>query len=183
MAEYVVRHGESETNVQKVFAGSGLDSPLTAKGRQQAREAGKKLKTYKITKIVSSPLKRAHKTAEIISDALGGLEILIDDRLCEYHIGDLTGKPIDSVTREERLNMPGVEDAYEFAERTLEAFLEHAHDKGNTLFVAHSGSIRILEGALEGADPTGFHTRRSPENSEIVEISAKPLREKYKKLK
>lgn len=34
---YFVRHGESEANVEKKFAGQKEDSPLTELGREQAK--------------------------------------------------------------------------------------------------------------------------------------------------
>lgn len=43
MRLYLVRHGQSEGNVAKTFHGH-TDYPLTELGREQARQAGEKLK-------------------------------------------------------------------------------------------------------------------------------------------
>lgn len=70
---YFVRHGLSEANAKRVFAGQKDDSPLVEEGRKQAKETGKKIleEGIKIDKIISSPLARAYETAQIIAKELG----------------------------------------------------------------------------------------------------------------
>ncbi len=63
---YLVRHGETKANFEKVIAGH-FDSPLTEKGKQQARERGKLLQAVKFDAVFSSDLIRARETAELIS--------------------------------------------------------------------------------------------------------------------
>ncbi len=41
---YLIRHGESEANLRKVFAGQKDDSLLTDEGRSQARATAQKIK-------------------------------------------------------------------------------------------------------------------------------------------
>ena len=60
---YFVRHGESEANAAHRFSGRS-DSPLTERGRAQARAAARRLSAYDVTAVVSSPLLRARQTAE-----------------------------------------------------------------------------------------------------------------------
>ena len=62
----MVRHGESETNVRKVFTGQ-LDAPLTDAGRQQAKLMAQYLDAYKVDKIYASSLERAMETARAIA--------------------------------------------------------------------------------------------------------------------
>ena len=61
----MVRHGETEWNVQCRFLGS-VDLPLSEKGRRQAGYAREALMKEKIDIIYSRPMKRAYETAEII---------------------------------------------------------------------------------------------------------------------
>jgi broad specificity phosphatase PhoE len=61
---YIVRHGQSVANAEGRY---GMDSDLTEKGREQAKEAAEKFKEVKFDAILSSPLKRAHETAQIIA--------------------------------------------------------------------------------------------------------------------
>ena len=69
MKLYFVRHGEIESNINKVYAGWS-DECLTARGRKQAVEAAKALTGIGITTIYSSPIERAMETAGIIGNAL-----------------------------------------------------------------------------------------------------------------
>ena len=62
----LVRHGESETNVQKVFTGQ-IDAPLTPLGHRQAQLMAQYLDNYHIDKIYVSPLKRAVDTASALA--------------------------------------------------------------------------------------------------------------------
>ena len=57
---YFARHGETVWNVENKICGM-TDSPLTEKGRQQARELGRKVKEsgVRIDEILYSPLSRA----------------------------------------------------------------------------------------------------------------------------
>ena len=63
----MVRHGQSETNVRKVFTGQ-IDAPLTDVGREQACMMAAYLDKYKVDKIYASSLSRAMETAQAIAD-------------------------------------------------------------------------------------------------------------------
>ena len=62
----MVRHGESVTNVSRVFTGQ-LDVPLTETGREQARRMAEYMDKYHVDKIYASPLDRAVDTAQTIA--------------------------------------------------------------------------------------------------------------------
>lgn len=62
---YLVRHGESEANVNKIVQGH-TDSPLTERGVKQAKEVAETFKDVKFDAIYSSDLDRAKRTAQII---------------------------------------------------------------------------------------------------------------------
>ena len=69
---YFARHGETVWNVENKICGM-TDSPLTEKGRQQARELGQKVKEsgVHIDEILYSPLSRAADTAKAVAEATG----------------------------------------------------------------------------------------------------------------
>ena len=69
---YFTRHGETVWNVENKIC-SMTDSPLTERGRAQARALGQKVKAggYAIDEILYSPLSRAADTAKAIADATG----------------------------------------------------------------------------------------------------------------
>lgn len=96
---YLVRHGETQWNAERRIQGQS-DSPLTAKGEQQAMQVATRAKELGITHIISSDLGRTRRTAEIIAQACG-CDILLDPRLRELNMGVLETRNIDSLTEEE----------------------------------------------------------------------------------
>jgi phosphohistidine phosphatase len=64
-----MRHGEATKNIQSGLSASDADRPLTISGKKEIEEISFYLKNLniKFTLIISSPLKRAHQTAFIMS--------------------------------------------------------------------------------------------------------------------
>jgi broad specificity phosphatase PhoE len=91
---YLLRHGESELNYQRVFAGPSVDPALTAVGAEQAAQQARAWKRRPFSAIYSSPLLRARQTAQIMGEGRQ-LEILIREQLREVDIGELDGQSID----------------------------------------------------------------------------------------
>lgn len=88
----VVRHGQSVADVENKFEGRA-DFELTPLGIEQATRSAQFInKYYKPNLIISSPLKRARKTAEIISEACE-IEVFIDEEIMEWNNGLLAGLP------------------------------------------------------------------------------------------
>ena len=87
---YLVRHGQTELNVQNILQG-WHDSPLTARGREQALTTRAAFEARGVTfdHAYSSPLGRARCTAELIVGVGQPVE-LVDD-LREWHLGSLEG--------------------------------------------------------------------------------------------
>ena len=87
---YLVRHGQTELNVQNILQG-WHDSPLTARGREQAlaTRAAFAARGVAFDHVYSSPLGRARRTAELIVGA--GRSIALVDDLREWHLGSLEG--------------------------------------------------------------------------------------------
>lgn len=91
---YIFRHGQSEDNANFVFSG-WRDSPLTEKGREQARVLAEKIKDKKFDVLISSPQKRAIETMEMavsLNENAKNKEIERDDRIKERSYGDLQGQ-------------------------------------------------------------------------------------------
>ena len=87
-----VRHGESVDDIEDRYGGSA-DFDLTEKGKKQISESAKKIATLdeNFEIILTSPLKRAFQTAEIIANELH-LEVEVFAYLKERNLnGVLTG--------------------------------------------------------------------------------------------
>jgi len=94
----LIRHGQSEGDILEVHEGRA-DLELTDEGTRQARKMALWLKDYEqVDKIVSSPLKRALKTATMIKE-LCGCTLEIDDALMEWDNGLLAGVKRDEAMR------------------------------------------------------------------------------------
>lgn len=65
MRLYVVRHGETNLNKKKVYQG-WIESHLTEEGKEQCKLLKNKLSDEKFDVVITSPLKRAVQTSEII---------------------------------------------------------------------------------------------------------------------
>lgn len=156
---YLARHGQDQDNSNSILNGR-RDTPLTEKGIEQAKEVAQKIKGTGIifNNIYSSPLQRAYKTAEIISETLGNdkPEKLTD--LIERDFGIMSGQ---SHSRIEELCTPdilktdtityflspkGAETFPQLIERAkkLLAFLNGKHQDGNILLVTHGDFGKML---------------------------------------
>ncbi|MBI2995922.1 MAG: histidine phosphatase family protein [Candidatus Melainabacteria bacterium] len=110
---YFVRHGETKANKLRLLFGQ-LDLDLNKQGLKDARRVASKLlkiaKKEKISFIISSPLKRAKHTANIISQELvrAGLapasRIIIDKNLMEKSEGTWDGKSFWDVRQKDPKN-------------------------------------------------------------------------------
>jgi probable phosphoglycerate mutase len=91
---YLLRHGESATNVQRVFATRKLDPPLSERGVRQAAAQAEALREVGLAAIYASTLRRARETAEMVGLRCG-LPVTYTDALREVHVGIIDGKSID----------------------------------------------------------------------------------------
>lgn len=89
MKIFVTRHGQTDWNVLGKLQGRH-DIMLNEVGKEQALIASEKIKNEKIDIIITSPLKRARETAEIINKQFN-VNIVEDDRLMERCFGDFEG--------------------------------------------------------------------------------------------
>ena len=81
--------------------GEGSDPELAETGWQQARRLPDALARFEVSRLVSSPQRRARQTAAPVADALG-LPLEIEDRLAEYDRGMSHYVPLEEVRAEHR---------------------------------------------------------------------------------
>ena len=90
----LARHGQSDWNLKNLFTG-WKDPGLTPLGVEEARTAGKRLKTLGLSFDVAftSALSRAQTTLDLILEELDhtGLTTFADEALNERDYGDLSG--------------------------------------------------------------------------------------------
>ena len=95
---YLVRHGETEWNVEARMQGR-LDSRLTARGREQAVRTGEVLARLGVDHVFASPLGRVRETLALIAPNLP-VAAQFDDRLMEWSAGDWSGRRYADIERE-----------------------------------------------------------------------------------
>jgi len=91
MLLYLARHGQSEANVQRIFANTGQKYGLTDLGRSQAEQLAERMAVRPIQAIFSSPILRAVQTAEIVSKRIR-VPVEIQPALREFDVGEWEGK-------------------------------------------------------------------------------------------
>lgn len=158
---YVVRHGETDWNKFHKVMGR-VDIPLNETGKDQARITSEKLKDYKIDLIISSPLKRAKETANIINE-IKNIEIKYDDRLKERDFGEFEGvdynEGYDPYLWDyyENKKYQRAEQMQEFFERIYNLLNELDNNK-NILLVTHGGVSAAINCYFKKDIPTGSLT-------------------------
>jgi broad specificity phosphatase PhoE len=90
-----MRHAETPDNAARIWQGH-KDTALSGRGREQVRQAAPHLAAYEPALLVSSDLQRAASTADPIAQ-LTGLEVRLDARLREAHVGEWQGMHDDEV--------------------------------------------------------------------------------------
>lgn len=141
MKIYVLRHGQTELNVQGKFQGR-IDTELTEIGKNQVEKSKKELEEIKFDYVFASPLKRAIDTAKIVTKH----DIITDKRLIERSFGSLEGK--DSIPDyEEKIDFYGVEKIKDVKSRVynfLDEIKNKYSDKDNILIVTHEGVAQVI---------------------------------------
>ena len=129
MIIYIVRHGQTEENLQRILQGH-MPGTLTEQGKEQVQRAAEQLSRegVKFTRIVSSDLKRAMDSAQIIADKLN-LPIIPMEILRERDWGKFTGMSIADAMDKYR-----VDGKWQFPEGTTETE-EGIYERANKALV------------------------------------------------
>lgn len=178
MRFYIIRHGQTNWNKKGKIQGK-TDIELNEEGIEQAKEARKILEKYPIDVIVSSPLKRARKTAEIINE-VKKVPIIFDKAIEERGFGEFEGKVrteiYDDIWNSEILDnfqlnkqYKGVETIQDLCNRVWGLFdeLKQDHEYKNILIVTHGGVTRAISGYFNGANKEGILEDLGLHNCEI----------------
>jgi len=177
---YLARHGETDDNARHVVQGS-IDTPLNARGREQALELARQVRDLGIKAIWTSQLSRAAETAQIVGDVLG-IEPRVDDRLAESRRGSWEGRALDEIERSEPeawaawkrggadFRFPGGGESLAEHQARVLAVIEaiRAGDQP-ALVVSHGGTIRTAICANHPGGLTAFWSIPVP-NAEVIPL-------------
>jgi 2,3-bisphosphoglycerate-dependent phosphoglycerate mutase len=163
---HTMRHGETEFNRQKKYAGS-TDISLNNKGIRDTVEASQKIKEFKFDVVITSALKRSEETARLL---LGEDTPIVKCDLCnERNYGGmqgLTSAEVESIIPRIKyirvggdyhsLNPPGGESfqALRSRARRFHTFVFQHYRGLNILIVSHGVFLQQFHGILKGLTVT-----------------------------
>jgi broad specificity phosphatase PhoE/ribonuclease HI len=163
----LVRHGETAMTAQKRYSGRG-DVPLSEQGEAQAMAAAVRVAGIAgdVAAVVSSPLVRCRRTAELIAAEVGGVPVTVLPDLIECDFGEWEGQTFAEVRERWPAELtawlestsvapPGGESFQAVAKRVRAAMatLRDAYPKSAVVVVSHVSPIKlILRDALAAGD-------------------------------
>lgn len=184
MKLYVIRHGQTDWNVAGKCQGMS-DIELNETGIEQAKKVKEQIKKYNIDLIISSPLKRAKKTAEIINEAIN-CPIEYDNRVIERGFGNIEGTTestrseifgdnnIDIINNYNvNYNEQNIEPVKDVCKRVWKLLDEIKGKNQNVLIVTHGGTCRAIGAYFNGIDESGMLASAHINNCEIREYEFK----------
>ncbi|OBB40370.1 histidine phosphatase family protein [Mycobacterium sp. 852002-51961_SCH5331710] len=139
--------------------GQGSDPDLSEEGIEQAKRLPEALARFPVSRLVSSPQKRAIQTAEPVAEALG-LPIDIDDRLAEYDRDLSHYTPVEEISEEDmrRLangELPSGVDQSAFLSRVkagVDDIVKAAKREDTVALFSHGGVINALVHDVMGTE-------------------------------
>nr|WP_039813255.1 histidine phosphatase family protein [Jeotgalibacillus malaysiensis] len=156
----IIRHGETDWNTEGRLQGA-TDIPINKTGILQAQECGHFLNDGEWDVLITSPLQRAKRTAEIINEELH-LPLVVMNEFSERYFGDAEG-----MTREERMiafpdkDYPNQETTEVMQQRILNGLqqINRNYPDKKVLLVAHGAIIGAILSMLSGGEIGSRKTR------------------------
>jgi len=189
----LVRHGESLAQRDRIVGGHSGCRGLSDRGRAQVEALRDRLvasgELAGATALYSSVMARAAQTADILAQALDGLQVHPDCDFCENHPGEGDGLDVEEYDRRwpfptpwtaDTRRDPGSESFAEMRERVRRALdtLIERH-RGETVVVACHGGV-VVHSMLHwlDVDPAGIASRAwlNPVNTSLTEWRIVPRR-------
>jgi len=138
---YVLRHGQTDYNIEGKFQGQ-IDIKMNKNGEEQTDKAASELKKTYFDVVFCSPLSRTRDTAKKINS----IDIIIDERIIERSFGTLEGQygiP-DYEQNLEKYNIESVENLRLRVNSFLDEIIEKYKEKENILIVTHEGIAQVI---------------------------------------
>lgn len=153
-AIYLARHGETEWALAGKHTGR-TDIPLTQKGEEDAERLGVALRGLSFTHVLTSPLQRAKRTAEIAGFSAA---LKLEPDLLEWHYGEFEGLRSPEIRQLQpnwRLFHDGCRggETPDVIAARADRLLERVNQfEGNVLLFAHGHILRVVAARFLGLD-------------------------------
>lgn len=181
MRLYLVRHGETSSNVGRQLDTAHPGAELTERGHDQALALARRLEHEDLGAVYASDLTRALQTAAPLAEALG-LEVVPLPGLREIQAGDwemsTEWQPyIDVLVRwrdDPTHAIPGGDSGVGFTRRYEAAIRRIASDgHDSAVAISHGAAIRVWCAGAVGLPGDFFDTRRL-DNTLVVTLDGDP---------
>ena len=141
MRIYVLRHGQTDYNIEGKFQGQ-VDIKMNENGEKQTDKIAVELNKIQFDAVFCSPLSRTIDTAKKINN----IDIKIDKRIIERSFGSLEGKKgiQDYEDNLEKYNIESIEELKQRVNNFLDEILEKYKNKQNILIVTHEGIAQVI---------------------------------------
>lgn len=131
----LLRHGRSTSNTAGTLAGRTPGVLLDEVGRDQALDAGVRLRDLSVTAVACSPMERCRQTVELaLASAHLALDVDVDDRFTECDYGSWSGRKLSELVGEplwatvqatpSQVTFPDGESMQQMADRVREGIVE-----------------------------------------------------------
>ena len=170
MLLYIVRHGETLYNKERIFQGAKADSPLTEEGIPVIEKTSEELQDVDFRGIYVSPQLRARKTLEIIMNRnkfiqRNNLEPKILEELREIDLGDWDGAKIETKAQDEQyVNLREFPERYnptnfegedyasliQRVDKTFEIIKANNDNEDKVLIAGHGTTLTVMINRLLG---------------------------------
>lgn len=177
MKLYVVRHGETIENKNKVLMGHNHGT-LTELGIKQAKETAQKLENNSFEHIFSSDLQRCVDTAELLKEYHPNTPLTFTPELRELNMGVFQGQKRDdidwnslngSVMERKPENGESLSELNQRVKKFVGSLLDD-HKEYSLLLVTHAGVIRQLLSIFSGVPSEYIYKNIPIENAHSYEI-------------
>jgi probable phosphoglycerate mutase len=149
----LIRHG-LPVRVDGVAGAGPADPPLAPRGLEQAHALADWLVEERVDAVWSSPMRRAYETALPLADRLG-LEVVVDEELCEYDRDATSYIPIEELKAANDPRWYEVPERPEHFQAQVVAAIERivaAHPSQRVAVVCHGGVINAYTGSILDLD-------------------------------
>lgn len=174
----IVRHGETEENLNEIIQGH-LSGKLTEKGIEQAKKLAERLRNEKIEVIFSSDLARTKDIVKEILNFRSKIPVYFVEELRERFHGNFEGKRKKEIegwetekNREKIILDSGsetIEELVRRAQKFKEKTFENLFGK-NVLWVTYGGFMSALNASIFDGDCLKIHKASSPKNTAVTII-------------
>lgn len=192
---FIVRHGESEEDVNPGIKGTTKDSEiaLTPKGIEQTKEAAEKLRTelagFEHITFYVSPYKRTQQTAEIILETLhdNRVKMVTEPSIRSLNWGKITPENLKEIEQERyrvgvlHYHFPGgdkspeyISNIYDFVYKIIKEKHINSDKRECAIIIGHGFSLRIIVKAFTEMSDEDFKWIKNPPSTFIARIYFDP---------